>query len=218
MSVYPGDSYNFILSLTHMDGTTPSVGTIPTIQIVNATTRASVLGTPATMTLVAGSVLVYTYTWVTSSAQAYGDYFAVVSYVADTVVVTGRYLDRVRLGDTYVTGQVALNSTVAKDITVAKDSTVAHLTDLATINPNNSSVVLSIQAKTNNLPVDPVSTSLITVLQGLITDIHDCNLGAIVIDRTQNPRVMTIRRVADGSTLATFQLSETSTTTTKIPS
>jgi hypothetical protein len=218
MAIYPGDSYTFLLSLTHTDGTTPAVGTVPTIQIVNASTSASVLGTPGTMTLVAGSVLVYKYTWVISSAQTKGDYFAVVSYVADSIVITGRYLDRIRVGDTFVTGAVALASTTALDATVAKDSTVAHLSDLAAISPDTSTAVLAIKAKTDNLPVDPTSTTLITTLLGLITDIRDCNLGAIVIDRTVNPRIMSIKRVVDSSTLATFQLSETSSSTNRTPS
>lgn len=213
--IYQGDTYTFILSLTNANGSTPTIGTAPSIQIINAASGTSVLSVPASMNLVTGSTLVYTYSWSIPSATTSGDYFAVVSYSMNGDVYNGQYLDRVRIGDTYVSGPVALNSTVALNATVAKDATVAHITDLQTINPNTSSVVLSIQSKTNNLPNDPVSTALVTNLLSLITDIHDVSLGEILIDKTVNPRVMTIKRVADGSTLAMFYLSETPTLTTR---
>lgn len=213
--IYQGDTYTFILSLTNANGSTPTVGTAPSIQIINASSGSSVLSVPANMNLVVGSTLVYTYAWSIPATTISGDYFAVVSYAMSGSVYTGQYLDRVRIGDTYVSGPVALNSTVALNATVAKDATVAHLTDLQTINPDTSSVVLSIQSKTNNLPSDPVSTTLVNNLLSLITDIHDVSLGEILIDKTINPRKMTIKRVTDGSTLAIFYLAETPTTTTR---
>jgi hypothetical protein len=173
--------------------------------VINLTTGAAVV-TAAAMTLVAGTCLVYSYVWNTAG-MLNGDYLAVVSYAADGNTVNGQYLDQIRLGDTNIPGQVALNATVALDATVAKDATVAHLTDLATINPNTSSVILAIQAKTANLPAVPAAQSDVTALVQFLTDIHDTVLGTWIVDKTQNPKVLSFLRL-DGSTLATFTVTE----------
>jgi len=90
---------------------------------------------------------------------------------------------------------------------VAKDASVAHLTDLATINPNTSSVILAIQAKTANLPAIPAAQSDVTALVQFLTDIHDTVLGTWIVDKTQNPKVLSFLRL-NGSTLATFTVTE----------
>jgi hypothetical protein len=52
-------------------------------------------------------------------------------------------------------------------------------------------------------------------LQALVQDIHDAQLGTWVIDKTQNPQTLTIRRdsarianSATSQTLAVFQLTD----------
>jgi hypothetical protein len=129
--IYPGDTHQIVFSLSHANGTTPSVTTAPLVTVINLTTGAAVV-TAAAMTLVAGTCLVYSYAWNTAG-MLNGDYLAVVSYAADGNTVNGQYLDQIHLGDTNIPGPVALNATVALDATVAKDATVAHLTDLVTI-------------------------------------------------------------------------------------
>ncbi len=141
--------------------------------------------------------------------QSHGDYLAIVSYAADGNTINGQYLDRVRLGDTCVTGLVALDATVAHDATVAKDATVAHVTDLQTINPSTSSVVLAIQSAVNALPASLASQASMELLTSLLTDVHDAQLGTWSVDKTQNPKVMTLYRL-DGSVLTTFQVTEDS--------
>ena len=203
--IYPGDTHQIVFSLSHANGTTPSVTTAPLVTVINLTTGAAVV-TAAAMTLVAGTCLVYSYAWNTAG-MLNGDYLAVVSYAADGITVNGQYLDQIRLGDTNIPGPVALNATVALDATVAKDATVAHLTDLATINPNTSSVILAIQAKTANLPAIPAAQSDVTALVQFLTDIHDTVLGTWIVDKTQNPKVLSFLRL-DGSNLATFTVTE----------
>jgi hypothetical protein len=189
-----------------------SVTTAPTINVVRLSDGVSIAN--GNMTLVANTQLVYTFPWNTSNVQN-GDYMAVTSYVADGVVVTSRMFDRVRVGDSRVTGAVALDATVAKDASVAKDTTVAHATDIQGINPANSATILAIKAKTDALPSDPASTTTLNALLALINDIHDGQIGSMVIDKTTTPWTMTIRRdstratnAAGNSVLATYQLSE----------
>jgi len=155
-----------------------------------------------------GTTLVYSYLWNTAAA-ANGDYLAVVSYAADGNTFNGQFVERIRLGDSRITGAVALDATVAHDATVAKDATVAHLTDLATISPNTSTVVLAIKAKTDLLPANPASGDALTLITSLLTDVHDAQLGTWSVDKTQNPKVLTFKRL-DGTTLASFQVTEDS--------
>ena len=210
--LYPGDIRTFLLSLSHTDGSAPTVTTAPLITVIRLIDGVSVT-TAQAMVLVTGTSLVYAYPWNTAGL-ANGDYLAVVSYAADGATINGRFLENVRLGDTRVTGLVALDSTVAHDATVAKDATVAHLADLATINPSTSAAVLGIKAKTDTLPTNPASQDSLLALTQLITDVHDVSLGTWVVDKTQNPKVLTFRRL-DGSVLANFQITEDTNSATR---
>jgi len=87
--IYPGDTHQIVFSLSHANGTTPSVTTAPLVTVINLTTGAAVV-TAAAMTLVAGTCLVYSYAWNTAG-MLNGDYLAVVSYAADGNTVNGQY-------------------------------------------------------------------------------------------------------------------------------
>ena len=50
--IYPGDTHQIVFSLSHANGTTPSVTTAPLVTLINLTTGAAVV-TAAAMTLVA---------------------------------------------------------------------------------------------------------------------------------------------------------------------
>lgn len=196
-------------------GTAPNVTTAPIIQIVQLPTLVSMLSSAASMTAIDASNQTWMYTWSIGNSTN-GEYIAIISYVADGVTMNGKMLEKIKVGDTYVIGTVALDATVAKDASVAKDATVAHITDLIAINPNTSPVILAIQTSTANLPLDPSGMTLLGPLIQNIQDLHDAALGPQVVDKTQNPVLYTIMR-ADNSVLATYQLSDTSTTTSRIP-
>jgi hypothetical protein len=194
-------------------GTLPNVTTPPVVQIVRVSDFTAMLSVPAYMNALDSSNQVWIYTWNVGPATS-GDYIAIVSYAADGSTFSGMYLDRVRVGDTYILGTLALDGTVAKDSTVAKDATVAHSSDLSAINPDNSTTILSIKSKTDNLPSDPAGMTLLSsVIQG-VADIHDATLGSQVIDKTQNPALYTMKR-QDESILAQFTLSDDSSATSR---
>jgi len=182
--------------------------------VVQLSTGTSVLAANP-MALLVGTQAVYTYSWSTTGMLV-GDYASIVSYAADGVTINGRLLEVFHLGDTNITGPVALAATTAQQDTVALDATVAHLTDLATINPNTSTVVLSIQAKTSNLPSDPVSYATLATLLSNVQGIHDYQFGTWTIDKTQNPNVLTILSPAQ-AVLASFTLSDSTTATQRLP-
>lgn len=212
--IYPGDIKNLILSITRSDGTVPVTTVNPVISVIRLVDQVTVVSSQP-MTLIAGTQAVWFYAWNTANAQT-GDYVAIVSYASDSLTISGRFVEAIRLGDTRITGTVALDSTVAKDATVAKDSTVAHLADLATISPDNSETVQAIAAKTANLPVDPASlTALSTAIQN-VQDLHDYNNGTWTIDKTQNPQVLTILRPS-GGVLVKFQLTDSGSATARTP-
>lgn len=212
--IYQGDTTAFILSLLKTDGTAPTITTAPTLQIINLSNDSAVLTTPATMVLVSGSTAIYKYLWAVPTGTLTGDYMVVVSYVADSVVFNGKFLEKIRVGDSRVTDVVAKDTTVAKDATVAKDLTVAHVVDLQTLSPDNSATVLAIKAKTDNLPTDPTSTTTLTAMTSIITDARDASLGNVFIDKTVNPNTLTIKR-PDNTTLAVFTINDSSTLTSK---
>jgi hypothetical protein len=205
--IYSGDIYNFVLSLTHTDGTTPNVTVTPLITIIQLSTNLPV-ATIQTMTVITGTAVAYSYAWNTVGVSD-GDYAAVVSYAVDGTTINNRYLERVHVGDSRVTGPVALDATVAHDATVAKDSTVAHITDLGAIDPANSATILAIKAKTDTLPVNPASQDTLNTALALINDIHDVSMGTWTIDKTQNPKILSLHRL-DGSVLVSFQVTEDS--------
>lgn len=194
-------------------GTTPTVSTSPVIQIIRLSDFTAILGVAAAMTALDGTKQLWAYTWSIGTALS-GEYAAIVSYAADGNTFSGAFLEKIRVGDARVIGTVALDSTVAKDATVSKDATVAKSTDLATINPNTSAIVLAIKAKTDNLPADPAGMTLLDPTIQDIVDIHDVSLGNQTVDKTQNPAIFTLKRT-NNSVLAQFQLVDNGTETSR---
>lgn len=195
-------------------GTLPNVTTSPVIQIVSLTTFTAQLGSAAAMTALDGTNQVWSYTWSVGSAPS-SQYIAIVSYVADGNTFNSHPIEKISVGDTRVTGAVALDSTVAKDATVAKDTTVAHVSDVQAIAPENDPVIQDIKAKVDALPADPAGITALSGYLSDIVDIHDAVLGNQVVDKTQNPPLYTIKRL-DNSTLAEYAISDNSTTTSRI--
>ena len=81
-----GDTHQIVFSLSHANGTTPSVTTAPLVTVINLTTGAAVV-TAAAMTLVAWNLPRLPYG--NTAGMLNGDYLAVVSYAADGRPSTG---------------------------------------------------------------------------------------------------------------------------------
>lgn len=212
--LYPGDVKNLVLSITNSAGTDPSVSVAPTVSVIQLATGTSVL-TGQAMTKITGTQAIYTFPWATTGL-AKGDYVAIVSYAADSVTINARLLEFFRLGDTNITGVVALDATTAKDATVARDATVAHQTDLTLLSPDNSQTVLAIKAKTDALPIDPASMTALAALIGNAQELHDYQFGTWTIDKTQSPQILTILSPAQEA-LASFTLTDSPTATQRAP-
>ena len=202
--IYAGDVHPFLLSLTKPDGSNPTVTSAPVITIVRVSDNSAKV-TAQAMSLITGTQKIYTYTWNTVGAED-GDYVAFVSYVADGITVTNRYLDRIRLGDSRITGVVAQDSTVAKDATVAKEATTAGADTVALL-PNISSDVAYIRQGIDTLPAAPANETTLQALLTLLQDIKDAELGTWTIDKSVSPKVLTLSRL-NGDVLAHYHLSE----------
>jgi hypothetical protein len=207
---YPGDIKNLVLSITLASGASPNVTVTPVVSIIRLSDLSTVV-TAAQMILVAGTQAIYLYGWNTTAAED-GDYLAIVSYASDGITVNSRLLEVFQLGDSRITGLLALDATVAKDVTVAKDGTVAHLADLTGLSPDNSVTVLAIKAKTDNLPSDPASLTVLNQIGANVQDLRDYEFGTWTIDKTKNPQVLTLLRT-NQSTLTTFTLTDSPTQT-----
>jgi hypothetical protein len=212
--IYPGDTSNVVLSITRSDGTAPVTTVSPVVSIVRLVDGVVVVNSQA-MTLLAGTQAVWVYPWNTAGALN-GNYVTIVSYASDGLTISGRLLSTLTLGDSRITGAVALDSTVAKDATVAKDSTVAHFTDLASVLPDTSPAVLAIKAKTDNLPAAPADAAVLSTVAANVQDLHDFNSGTWTIDKTQNPQVLTILRPS-GAVFLKLQLTDSSSATVRMP-
>ena len=212
--IYPGDTTNLVLSITTAAGTAPVTTVNPVVSIVRLVDSVVVVNSQA-MTLLAGTQAVWVYPWNTAGAQV-GNYVSIVSYASDGLTISGRLLSTLTLGDSRITGAVALDSTVAKDATVAKDSTVAHFTDLASVLPDTSPAVLAIKAKTDNLPAAPADAAVLSTVAANVQDLHDFNSGTWTIDKTQNPQVLTILRPS-GAVFLKLQLTDSSSATVRMP-
>ena len=202
--IYPGDTHQIVFSLSHANGTTPSVTTAPLVTVINLTTGAAVV-TAAAMTLVAGTCLVYSYAWNTAG-MLNGDYLAVVSYAADGNTVNGQYLDQIRLGDTNIPGPVALNAPwrSMRPWPRTRPSSSHGSGD------DQSQYIVCHSGhpgQDGQLAGDPAAQSDVTALVQFLTDIHDTVLGTWIVDKTQNPKVLSFLRL-DGSNLATFTVTE----------
>ena len=60
---------------------------------------------------------------------------------------------------------------------------------------------------TKTTAATPASQDSLTTILSLLTDVHDAQLGTWSVDKTQDPKVMTFKRL-DGTVLATFQVNE----------
>lgn len=206
--IFIGDTHVFLLSLTNADGSLVTVTTQPTIQVINARTGVGVLALAATMTVIAGTRLIYSYAWVIPNTVTTDDYFAIVSYATSTVTIQNQFLEKLRVGNSMILSTVAQDATVAKDLTTAKDATVAKSADLVAISPDNSITVQAIKAKTDLIPQAPADIPTLTGLGVLLNDIHEGVLGNLIIDRTVQPRTMRILRYPDNVQIAAFTLTD----------
>jgi hypothetical protein len=211
--LYVGDTETLTFSLSHSDGSSPSVTVSPLITIIQVSTTTSVVSS-APMTFLTGTVKTYYYNFVTTGLTP-GFYVAVVSYAADGNTVNNLFLQNIKLGDTYITGPVALASTVALNATVALAATTATPAQVAAVNPNSSSVVLAIQSKVNTLPTSPADNSLLTTVKNLVTDVKDATLGTWNINKAVTPNTLTYLRTDGSTAFASFNLSEGSTSSQK---
>jgi hypothetical protein len=202
---YPGDIYRVIVSIIKADGTNPNVTSAPVVTIINLADSSVVVNGQA-MTLLASTQKIYTYAWNTNGLSD-GEYLAFVSYASDGITVNGRFQEKIHLGDSRILGTAALDSTVAKDATVAKDVTVAKSTDIQSVNPNNSTAVLAIKAKTDALPTNVASQDTLATVLALLTDVNDCISGSWIVDKTANPKTLTFRR-GDNSVIHTYTITE----------
>jgi hypothetical protein len=217
MAVYPGDTVTFFLSMVNTTGADPSVTVAPSLTIINAQTGAAVSGfSGLSMTLLSGTRRTYVYRWSIPNNVSAGDYFSIVTTSYDSVVLNSAFLDKVRVGDSRITGVVSLDATVAKDSTVAKDLTVAHVSDINAISPANSSIIAAIKNKTDLITGDPSTGSSISALSALINDIRDTVGGSWIIDKTTTPNTLTVRRISDNSVLFTYHLTDDSSGTNKL--
>jgi hypothetical protein len=208
--IYPGDKYTFAFPVQNADGSAPTVTSAPTITILNLATNTAVLAAPGQMTAVPGTQYVYTYTWNTAGVSV-GQYIALVSYVANGVAMNNRFLERFQLGDSYITGPVALDSTVAKDATVARDATILHKSEY--VSADTSVVVNSILQAIQRLPETLATAQENSVQAQLTQDLWDATLGSWVINKTTN--TMSLYRKNGGSLLAQFSLANSNTSSSR---
>lgn len=133
--------------------------------------------------------------------------------VSNQLIVTR---DELHIGDSFITGQVALNATVALNSTVAKDATVMKSSQY--VAPANDPTVQNINTNVASILSDITSqvallgTLATGTISGLLQDVYDNVFGSWSIDQTQNPPVLSIKRI-NGSVIATFQLVNNSTVT-----
>jgi hypothetical protein len=190
-------------------GTTPNVTIAPILQVIRLSDFTAILTVPAAMVPLDVTNQLWAYTWSIGAAVS-GEYAAIVSYASDGNIFSGKFIEKIQVGDSMILGPVALASLVALNSTVAKDATVAHASDLAAINPDNSLTVLAIKASTDNLPSDPAGMTLLAPTIQDVEDVHDAILGNQSVDKTQNPAIFTLNRL-DDSILAQYQLTDDST-------
>jgi hypothetical protein len=214
--LYPGDTINVLLPLSRTDGANPNVTSVPQITIINVGTGVAAV-TAQTMTLVTGTQKTYKYAWAVPVGQALGDYLAIASYVVDAVTFTGKYVDSFRIGDSRVTGVVALDGTVAKDSTVAKDATVAKAADIASMNPDTSATIQAIKAQTDLIPPTPATEAVALDIQDKVTQLQDASYGRMDLDKTVNPQILTVRKVSDNTIRKQFQMTDDGNTTQRTP-
>jgi hypothetical protein len=139
--------------------------------------------------------------------------------IATDVTVSNQSIsltDHLHIGDSYITGQVALNATVAQNSTVAKDATVFKSSQW--VAPQNDPLVQTINTAVqtiftnSNTEIVLLGTLAEGTLSGLIQDIYDNLFGTWTIDQTVSPPILYINRVGGGN-IASFQLINNASTT-----
>jgi hypothetical protein len=124
--------------------------------------------------------------------------------------------DRLHVGDSYITGQVALNATVAQNATVAKDATV--MKSVQYVAPQNDPLVQTINTAVQTIFTNSNNEAALLgtlsqgTLCGLVQDIYDSTFGTWTIDQTQAPPILYIASVG-GVQIASFQLINNASTT-----
>jgi hypothetical protein len=218
---YPGDTYNFILNIPNTGSTV--VSSAPLITILDILNPGTPIVSGASMTLVTGTSYVYYYSFTIPNASP-KDYIAIYSYATTSpaVTVSNQLIslkDELHVGDSYVTGPVALNATVAQNATVAKDATVMKSSQY--VAPQNDPTIQTIATQTATINSNTASTSTLLgtlaagTLSGLIQDIYDYSFGAWSIDNTVVPPVLYISRV-NGTPIASFQLLQSVSSTQRV--
>jgi hypothetical protein len=205
---YPGDTYTFVFPVP---GTSPTVTATPQVTVIDASNGTAVVSSQA-MNLIAGSNAVYLYNWNTTGTGN-GTYVALVSYAVSGTAVNGVFLEKLQLGDSRITGVVALDATVAKDSTVAHDASVFKKTDFVT--PSQDASIQAILGFTQNIPAAPATAAAVSALVSMLTDVHDFALGNWIGNKVNN--TLTLYRIG-GGVLKVFNAVEDVTQSSRVAS
>lgn len=179
---YSGESYSFLLFLMRNDGTPLQVTSLPLLTVVRLADEQPVVS-QAEMQRLEDMPGAYEYVWNTTGIDD-GNYLALTSYTANEVTVTQRLLGKVQVGDTRLTGKVALEATAAKDLLIAKAATTVQA--FAYVSPNSSLILQDIWEKVDSIPACPASQTALASLLSLLTDIKDQTLGSWVANKRMN--------------------------------
>jgi hypothetical protein len=179
---YSGESYSFLLFLMRNDGTPLQVTPLPLLTVVRLADEQPVVS-QAEMQRLEDMPGAYEYVWNTTGIDD-GNYLALTSYTANEVTVTQRLLGKVQVGDTRLTGKVALEATAAKDLLIAKAATTVQA--FAYVSPNSSLILQDIWEKVDSIPACPASQTALASLLSLLTDIKDQTLGSWVANKRMN--------------------------------
>jgi hypothetical protein len=179
---YSGESYSFLLFLMRNDGTPIQVTPLPLLTVVRLADEQPVVS-QAEMQRLEDMPGAYEYVWNTTGIDD-GNYLALTSYTANEVTVTQRLLGKVQVGDTRLTGKVALEATAAKDLLIAKAATTVQA--FAYVSPNSSLILQDIWEKVDSIPACPASQTALASLLSLLTDIKDQTLGSWVANKRMN--------------------------------
>lgn len=147
----------------------------------------------------------------TDSATSLASTFGSGSAITNVTISNQRasLKDELHIGDSFITGQVALNATVAQNSTVAKDATVFKASSY--VAPSNDPTVQTINTSVATILAN--STTEVALLgtlaqgtvAGLLQDVYDNLFGSWSIDQTVVPPVLYIKRI-NGTVIASFQL------------
>lgn len=183
---YPGDILVFVLSLQAEDGTAPTVSGTPTCTVINALTGTPLTSPALSLTAVSGTAGLYSGSW-NSAGAPQGLYLALVSYATNTETVNGKLLTTIQLGDTYVTGRVALDATVAKDVSVAKAAYTLQKADY--VPPDQSTLLQNISTGLSALASNLPSLSLFNQLLQSVGNLSDFLFGNWTINKQTNEMI-----------------------------